>query len=130
MLTVHDERRDVFGVAFLCRVLGVSASAYYQRATGRHSPRQVEDQRLTALIHTIHEDNYEAYGYRRMWQGLVFFSFVLDVFGRRIVGWQLATHMRTSLVTDALRSHDGSTIDSAHRRNAQRAGAAQTNRPA
>ncbi len=41
--------------------------------------------------------------YLRSWQGLVFFSFILDVFGRRIVGWQLATHMRTSLVTDALR---------------------------
>ncbi len=50
----------------------MSAPAYYQRATGRHSPRQVEDQRLTALIHTIHEDvGYEAYGYRRMWQALL-----------------------------------------------------------
>jgi putative transposase len=30
------------------------------------------------------------------------FSFVIDVFSRRIVGWQLATHMRTDLVLDAL----------------------------
>ncbi len=41
--------------------------------------------------------------YLRCWEGLVFFAFVIDVFSRRVVGWQLATHMRSSLVTDALR---------------------------
>ena len=30
-------------------------------------------------------------------------SFVIDVFSRRVVGWQLASHMRTTLVLDALR---------------------------
>ncbi len=40
--------------------------------------------------------------YVRCWEGMVFFSFVIDVFSRRIVGWQLASHMRTSLVQDAL----------------------------
>jgi putative transposase len=33
----------------------------------------------------------------------VFFAFVIDVFSRRIVGWQFAGHMRTTLVLDALR---------------------------
>ena len=28
---------------------------------------------------------------------------MIDVFSRRIVGWQLASHMRTDLVLDALR---------------------------
>mgnify|MGYP001112855847 CR=1 FL=1 len=41
--------------------------------------------------------------YLRTWEGMVFFSFVIDVFGRRVVGWRLARHMRTDLVTDALR---------------------------
>jgi len=41
--------------------------------------------------------------YLRCWEGVVFFSFVLDAFSRRIVGWQFATHMRTDLVLDALR---------------------------
>jgi hypothetical protein len=36
-------------------------------------------------------------------EGLVFFSFVTDVFSRKIVGWQFASHMRTDLVLDALR---------------------------
>ena len=33
----------------------------------------------------------------------MYFSFVIDVYSRMIVGWQLATHMRTDLVLDALR---------------------------
>jgi putative transposase len=41
--------------------------------------------------------------YLRCWEGVVFFAFVLDAYSRRIVGWQLAGHMRTTLVLDALR---------------------------
>lgn len=41
--------------------------------------------------------------YLRSWEGRSYFAFVLDVSSRRIVGWQLATHMRTDLVLDALR---------------------------
>ena len=171
-----DERRGDFGVEPICRILDVSASAYYQRATGARSARVVEDERLLELIKTTHARNYFAYGYRRMWkallrageqvprctvqrlmrahgiagakrrgrpwrttrpdaqahrrpdlvqrdftasgpnqlwvadlsylrcwQGVVFFAFVIDAFSRRIVGWQLATNMRTTLVLDALR---------------------------
>lgn len=168
--------RDRFGVEPICRILGVSASAYYQRATGQVSTRALEDERLTNRIVELYEANYCAYGYRRMWkallregldvgrdrvkrlmrregiqgakrrgkpwrttvsdlvahrprdlverdftadrpdqlwvadftylrcwEGVVFFSFVIDVFSRRIVGWQFASHMRTTLVLDALR---------------------------
>jgi putative transposase len=41
--------------------------------------------------------------YLRCWEGKVFFSFVIDAFSRRIVGWQFTSHMRTDLVLDALR---------------------------
>ncbi len=41
--------------------------------------------------------------YLRCWEGLVFFSFVIDVYSRRVVGWQFSTSMRTDLVLDALR---------------------------
>jgi putative transposase len=140
--------------------LGVSASAYYHRATGARSARAVEDERLQVRIEAIHAANYHAYGYRRTWkamgqhgvqgakhrgkpwrtttsdpralrapdrverdftapapdrlwvadftylrcwEGVVFFSFVIDAYSRRIVGWQFASHMRTDLVLDALR---------------------------
>jgi putative transposase len=171
-----DGHRDRFGVEPICRTLGVSASAYYQRATGRRSARAVEDERLLGVIEKTHAANYYAYGYRRMWkalgragepvgrdhvrrlmrahgiqgakrrgkpwrttrpdpladrspdlvnrdfsatrpdalwladftylrcwEGLVFFSFVIDAYSRRVVGWQFASHMRTDLVLDALR---------------------------
>jgi len=171
-----DQRRGDFGVECICRTLGVSASAYYARLSSARSARVVEDERLTAEIRKLHEKNYEAYGYRRMWkallrageqglarctvqrlmrdagiqgakrrgkpwrtttpdpeahrgpdlvkrdfsapapnhlwvadltylrcwEGLVFFAFVIDVFSRKVVGWQFAPHMRTDLVLDAL----------------------------
>ncbi|MGV9775071.1 IS3 family transposase [Streptosporangium sp. NPDC003464] len=36
------------------------------------------------------------------WQGFLYLAVVLDVFSRRIVGWAMADHMRTELVTDVL----------------------------
>ena len=171
-----QEHRERFGVEPICKTLDVSASAYYQRATGARSARQVEDERLLARIREVHEANYCAYGYRRTWkaltrageqaprcrvqrlmrthgiqgakrrgkpwrtttpdpdarrrpdlvnrdftasapnelwvadfsylrcwEGVVFFSFVIDVYSRKVVGWQFAKHMRTTLVLDALR---------------------------
>jgi len=41
--------------------------------------------------------------YIRTWQGMVFLAFVIDVYSRKVVGWQLASHMRSSLVCDALK---------------------------
>jgi len=40
--------------------------------------------------------------YIRTWEGWSYLAVVLDVHTRRSVGWQLASHMRQSLVTDAL----------------------------
>jgi putative transposase len=40
--------------------------------------------------------------YLRSWEGASFFAFVIDAFSRKVVGWQLASHMRTDLVLDAL----------------------------
>jgi putative transposase len=60
-----DEHRGRFGVEPICRTVGVSASAYYQRATGQRSARAVEDERLQARIRELHAANYYAYCYRR-----------------------------------------------------------------
>jgi putative transposase len=171
-----DKHRGRFGVEPICRVLGVSASAYYHRAQAEPSVRAREDERLLEVIRVTHKRNFEAYGYRRTWkallragetvprcqvqrlmrahgiqgakrrgkpwrttkhdpdaqrrpdlvqrnftapqpnrlwvgdlsylrcwEGTVFFAFVIDAFSRRVVGWQLASHMRTDLVLDALR---------------------------
>ena len=41
--------------------------------------------------------------YLRCWKGLVYFAFMIAAYSRMIVGWQIAVHMRTDLVLDALR---------------------------
>lgn len=40
--------------------------------------------------------------YVRTYAGFCYLAFILDVFSRTVVGWQIATHMRTQLVLDAL----------------------------
>jgi putative transposase len=40
--------------------------------------------------------------YVSTWQGFLYVAFVLDVFSRRIVGWQTAINLRTDLPLDAL----------------------------
>jgi putative transposase len=57
-----DAHRERSGVEPICETLGVSASAYYQRATGQRSARQIEDERLLGLIKDLHAANYYAYG--------------------------------------------------------------------
>jgi putative transposase len=36
------------------------------------------------------------------WSGWLYLAFVVDAFSRRVVGWSMATHLRTELVVDAL----------------------------
>jgi len=51
--------------------------------------------------------------YVRTFSGWVYAAFVLDVYSRRVVGWQLSNSLRTDLALDALnmglwtRAHDG-----------------------
>src|SRR3989442_4175887 len=45
--------------------------------------------------------------YVRTWNGFVYLAFILDCYSRMIVGWQLATHLRTELVMDALEMASG-----------------------
>ncbi|MFI1301857.1 DDE-type integrase/transposase/recombinase [Streptomyces sioyaensis] len=40
--------------------------------------------------------------YVRTWSGWAYVAFILDVYSRMIVGWQVANHMRTELPLDAL----------------------------
>ena len=40
--------------------------------------------------------------YVSTWMGMVYVAFVIDAYARRILGWKVATSMRTELVLDAL----------------------------
>jgi hypothetical protein len=66
-----EEHRERFRVEPICETLGVSASAYYERASGRRSARAPEDERLLGVITELHRRNYLAYGSRRMRKALL-----------------------------------------------------------
>jgi len=51
---------------------------------------------------TVHAGGPD-FTYLRCWEGVLYYAFVIDVFSRMVVGWQLASNMRTTLVLDALR---------------------------
>jgi len=40
--------------------------------------------------------------YLRTGEGWLFLATVIDLFSRRVIGWSVADHMRTELVSDAL----------------------------
>lgn len=40
--------------------------------------------------------------YLPTWQGFLYLAAVVDVFSRRVVGWSMAGHLRTSLILDAI----------------------------
>ena len=65
-----DERRGRFGVEPICRVLDVSASAYYHapRASARSARSATSGS--SSKIRQLHAANYYAYGYRKMWLAL------------------------------------------------------------
>jgi putative transposase len=91
-----DEHRGRFGVEPICTALGVSVSAYYERRSGRRSPRAVEDERLLARIKELHAANYHAYGYRRMWK-------TLRRAGERVPRCRVRRLMRSNGITGAKR---------------------------
>jgi putative transposase len=56
-----DEHRSGFGVEPICRSLGASASAYYDRAMGRRPTRQIDAERLLGVIRELHAKNHFAH---------------------------------------------------------------------
>jgi transposase InsO family protein len=48
--------------------------------------------------------------YIHTWQGFIYLATVIDCYSRKVVGWSVADHMRTSLVADALRNAAATTL--------------------
>ena len=63
---IAQQKAAGFAVELVCRTLGVSRSAFYQRATGQRSARAVADEQLIETIRRVHGENFEAYGYRKL----------------------------------------------------------------
>lgn len=48
--------------------------------------------------------------YVHTWQGFVYLATVIDCFSRKVVGWSIADHMRTELITAALTNAAATTV--------------------
>lgn len=173
-----------YPVTLMCRVLGISRSAYYAWCNREPSERAQQNEALAAKIAQVHKDSRGTYGSPRVYaelveqglevgrnriarimreegivgrpkpkfrkttdsnhklpvadnvldrnfvadepdrawvadityiwtqQGWLYLAVILDLFSRRVVGWSMAEHMRTSLVLDALRAALGSRMPS------------------
>ena len=67
--------------------------------------RPVDAPDLIARDFTATEPNTRWCGditYIKTWKGWAYLATVIDLYSRKVVGWSVADHMRTSLVTDAL----------------------------
>ena len=67
---INQQRAAGFAVELICRSIGTSPSAYYQRATGVLSTRAVDYRRLLGEIRRVFKANYECCGSRRVWEQL------------------------------------------------------------
>ena len=172
---IEAEKAAGHNVTKACGLLEVSKSAYYERAKGVPSAREVSDAELLEKIIAIHKESKGTYGAPRVhkellhrhvacgkrrvtrlmrqaglegrckkrwrtttvadpdaeaardliqrhfgpcaemdrryvgdityiatWEGWAYLATVIDLASRKVVGWALADHMRTELVTDAL----------------------------
>ena len=71
-----------------------------KRGRERHGIPDLVDRKFTA---TAPDQLWVAdITYVPTWAGFLYLAVVLDVFSRKIVGWSMATHLRTELVLDAL----------------------------
>lgn len=123
--TIHEESRGTYGsprihaelraqgirvgrkrVARLMREAGIQGVS--RRKGTRTTVRGRNGRRAPDLV----EREFSATGPDRLWvadityvptwAGFLYLAVVLDVFSRRVVGWAMATHLRTELVMEAL----------------------------
>lgn len=168
------EHRNEYDITLMCEILGIGRTSYYDWLKSQPSPRDLENQQLSALIKGIFVESRNTYGTRRIrrmlmrsginisrrrvgklmkeqdlccktkrkfkattdsnhsltispnilnrdfsatapnqkyvgdityiWtlEGWIYLAVLLDVFSRKVVGWSIKKHMRTSLVNEAL----------------------------
>jgi putative transposase len=71
-----DEHRHLYGVEPICKVLPIAPSTYYEHAARKRDPerqpaRVRRDQTLKQHIRRVWEENFQAYGVRKVWRQLL-----------------------------------------------------------
>ena len=124
---IHDRSRQIYGyprVHAELRALGVRCSrkrvARLMRKAGLRGCLRGRKKRTTTrrdkhavpapdlvkrdFLHAIAPDKLWTADitYVRTQESFVYLAFILDVYSRKVVGWSMASHLRTELVVDAL----------------------------
>lgn len=122
---IHDRSRGTYGVPRVhaelvasgtrvgakrvARVMRAMGLAGVSRRKGTRTTRRERDARAAADL--VEREFYADapdrlwvadITYVPTWAGFLYLAVVLDVFSRRVVGWAMATHLRTELVLEAL----------------------------
>jgi putative transposase len=122
---IHSRSRQLYGYPRIhaeLRALGVRCSrkrvARLMRKAGLRGCLRARKKRTTrrapyaAPVPDLLKRNFAAAAPNKIWtadityvgtrEGFLYLAFILDVYSRKVVGWSMASHLRTELVVDAL----------------------------
>jgi putative transposase len=122
---IHSRSRQLYGYPRIhaeLRALGVRCSrkrvARLMRKAGLRGCLRARKKRTTrrdsyaAPVPDLVKRNFAAAAPNKIWtadityvgtrEGFLYLAFILDVYSRKVVGWSMASHLRTELVVDAL----------------------------
>ena len=123
---VHQENRELYGSPRVHRALLIDGQSVSRntvaklmrqekiraRTKRRFVPRTTDSTHQQPVARNLLDRNFTAERPDRKWvadityvptqEGWLYVAAVLDLFSRRIVGWSMANHMQTDLVSDAL----------------------------
>jgi transposase InsO family protein len=100
----HLSHKRVWRLMRAAGLRGRHPKAWKRTTIGGDDPVPAPD--LIGRLFTAEQANQKWCGdvtYVKTWDGWAYLATVIDLYSRKVVGWAIADHMRTGLVTDALR---------------------------
>ena len=75
MLAFIDAHRDQYGVESICKLLPIAPSTYYEHKARQSDPTRLpkrvqRDAELRGMIRRVWQENFRAYGARKVWRQL------------------------------------------------------------
>ena len=122
----HRVNRELYGSPRVCRALRIDGEAVSRntvaklmrqekiraRIKRKFVPRTTDSVHQRPVAENLLDRQFQASGPNRKWvadityiptgQGWLYLAGVLDVYSRKLVGWAMADHLETRLVSDAL----------------------------
>jgi putative transposase len=123
---VHEQNRRVYGSPRVCQALHAQGESVCENTVAdimkqrqiraktkrKFVPRTTDSSHTRPVAENLMDRQFDAAGPNRKWaaditdvptdQGWLYLAGVIDLFSRKIVGWSMADHMASGLVSDAL----------------------------